>query len=480
MPTVLGATALFASAFSASVALKRFDAAAHPYDLPRAQAKAWKLPDNLQSTEEMCMVLDVRAGQQNKRTLQRKQAYSMMVKQGTAPGLANGTRKAVRVPPTAHPIAHNDIAQRTRSFLPTSCQLDEAQYRQAKCPPGNYMSDADRERRELRLLQALCAAKRHDWDASVGNNLNLTDLANNHYKTRGYMTFESSLWPKPKFCQTYPNRPWRRSHKELAVYRPDFSPINFKKMECSKYSVHFLKSWKVASMTFPSYLNCEYPGCNWEEVSVTKALQSDYAAVTAVRAPLARWVSAAGELLERAVNAYCPSGPCTALDGYVSGKSAGSTAEKLKHQTSWYAHLRETRADYSDADMANLVRAMVSDTVCNLYSYASEHLSTQSNFVTQNKGPAANLSYVMKLEDGDRGLARLSQYINGRNLSGDCTLVPANVKDCKPNGYRVPSEDDLYKVLKNEHKLMKKLCLVYAQDFVCFNYELPDVCKGMF
>lgn len=48
----------------------------------------------------------------------------------------------------------------------------------------------------------------------------------------------------------------------------------------------------------------------------------------------------------------------------------------------------------------------------------------------------------------------------------------------KPKG--VPESKDILRVLEENDELMRELCYVYAQDFICFNYELPDACKGLF
>ena len=42
------------------------------------------------------------------------------------------------------------------------------------------------------------------------------------------------------------------------------------------------------------------------------------------------------------------------------------------------------------------------------------------------------------------------------------------------------SEDELMEVLLGDEKMMKKLCLIYAQDFICFGYDLPSACDGLF
>jgi len=35
-------------------------------------------------------------------------------------------------------------------------------------------------------------------------------------------------------------------------------------------------------------------------------------------------------------------------------------------------------------------------------------------------------------------------------------------------------------VLEKSPELLKKLCMMYAQDFICFDYDMPDECEGLF
>lgn len=477
--SLVGATALLASTLRVCVALSRHSAVslAHEPVSNSTRSSPARLPARLRFSEQMCSVLDIRSHEQREMIRVRKTRFALLEK------LKQQRTELAAEASSLNLLVNSERAtapaeSRTTLLPPDLCKLDERQMLRAKCPPGTYMSQGDRETREKRLLRALCVAKKRGWVKGIGNNPNATPLTNDHYQTRHYMTYESTLWPKPAYCKEMSTSWWRTNHPDAPIYRPDFSPLKNYRLQCSKYSVDFLRSWKVASMTFPGYLECEYPGCDWEAVPST--VHSGYKALAAVRNPLSRWISAASELLERAINGYCPNGPCTESDGYVNGTADRSTADKLAHQTHWYNLLKERRADYSDEELAHLVKMMLVDTKCNLYTYASEHLSTQSTFLTQNTGPAANLSYVMKLEDADKGLNWLSYYITGTVPSGDCSLVPANVKDCKPGLDKIPTDEDFLKILNNDTALIKDICLVYAQDFVCFDYELPEVCKDMF
>merc|ERR1719265_1976111 len=238
-----------------------------------------KLPFKQGFSDQMCGLLDGMASQQREITMQRKEMLRKeMVSKSERKGATQGAAKTTEKASSAASLASRGPSPGARAMhktyrLPDLCDLPADQVQYAKCPPGNYMTDSERAWRELRLRQALCIAKQSGWVTGIRNDANHTSLTSEHYAERGYMTYESSSWPKPVSCKAAVDYPWRKAHPMYAVYRPDFSPINYKKLQCSKYSVDFLKSWKVASMTFPAYLECEYPGCDWEEVPSTDDLQ---------------------------------------------------------------------------------------------------------------------------------------------------------------------------------------------------------------
>lgn len=362
------------------------------------------------------------------------------------------------------------------------CFLDEEEIKYAKCPPGPYFGHnaLNAPEREWRLREAICKAKIRGWVNSSKNTepLDLEKWSNEHFKDRMYMTYESSLWPKPAYCSADTKTWWRMHHTDYPVFRPDAAPAQYSKTICDTYNMEFRKSWKVASMTFPDYLACEYAECNWQDGSVRDEDKARLV-LTAVREPIARWISAAGELLERGVNHNCPSGPCTQDDGFVSGDGEGTTSDRLEYQTSWYGLVNR---GYSSDVLHELVESLVSDTACNFHTYASEHVSTQSTFLTQNAGPAADITFVVRLENADEDLRKMSEAVRGISVAADdqCSLAPHNVAECKPGADSLPSATAIQDVLNSNDELMRKLCLIYAQDFICFEYDLPLACQGLF
>lgn len=341
----------------------------------------------------------------------------------------------------------------------------------AQCPPGRYTGlpgKHHRRARSHRLQQALCAAKSRGWRG--GNNRETSA-----FRQRGYATFESKLWPKPNKCRKLPNEAWSFTHAKGRSYRPDAVPVWMSKWVNKEAKLEFHQNWKVASTSFPGYLQCNFDG-KWQQVPAGTAPQDDVVIAAAVREPIGRFISAISELLERAVNHWCPQGPCGPADSFKQGV----TVSRMKKQTTWLDTatngINETNHTIR---VHRLMKAFVTDTSCNYYTYACEHLSSQSNFVTQNAGIAKDISVVVKLEDLNTGLSALSSAA-GLAHNKSCVLAHSNMKVDKPSGDAIPSSEDMLRILEGDENLIQQLCLVYAQDFICFDYDLPDACKGMF
>lgn len=351
---------------------------------------------------------------------------------------------------------------------------EEVQY--AMCPPGNYLSHTTAQthaRKQRRLRQAMCKIKTRGADPIVNRQ------EGSAFRSRGYSTYESSAWPKFHGCRHIVDEKWYAEtdmHNRMPPFKPDMAPPHMGKLVSSWHFGHveFHKAWKVASTAFPDYLRCEYEG-SWDEVPSSTPVPEGGKVAFAVREPIGRWISAVGELLERSINHYCPSGPCGAQDAFDLVK----TPKILNHMTSWFRLVKGGKG-YHKPQLPELVRRMVRDTSCNYMFYAGEHFSSQSTYAAQN-GPhrAANLSLVMKLENLNADLAKLSQVIRGTPTT-KCEFVPQNSKVCKPGQGNLPDAADIMKILAEDHELMRTLCLVYAQDFVCFDYDLPPACHGLF
>lgn len=361
--------------------------------------------------------------------------------------------------------------------------MDEFKY--AKCPPGvfdtpmanrTYMLTKMKNRMH-RLRSAICASKAKGWRSGNAHE-------GDFYKTTGYATFESGIWPKRKKCNEVIDEEWANENKIGKRYRPDVPPRWMSKMVNREANLEFRSIWKVASTAFPEYLRCRF-STPWELTPALNPATPGRPVAVAVRNPIARFVSAAGELLQRAVNHWCPNGPCDTKDGF----DVNATLDKLAHQTSWFQLFKDQENVTFDKELLHLVvRAMVSDTGCNYYTYAAEHLSTQTSFIAQNAGAATPVSVLLKLSEDDAPPSNMNRLwmasstrtrtIGKQGLK--CSLQKRNVQTEKPNGDKVPRSSEFFEVLRDDSFLLRDLCLIYAQDYVCFNFALPDACKGMF
>lgn len=350
-----------------------------------------------------------------------------------------------------------------------------------KCPPGAYLNNtAETKKKKMERLMAL-QAKLKD----MGYVENTRSAYKAEYAERGYATYESPVWLKPEECSTLPDEEWTAENNEWYYqYQPDHAPSYITKQVFQDYALEFHDNWKVASTSFSSYLPCEYG--SFDKVNEDTAVPDGYMTAAPVRYPVSRFVSAVGELMERSMNHYCPSGYCQSSDAYDN-----ETLWKLTHQTTWYPTMcNETKLVYNETaghwmtvpsctfdedKFPEVVRAFVHDKKCNYYFYAAEHFVSQSAFVTQNDGCAADLDTVIRLEELDDGLAELAEKV-GKVQS--CDMGDSNSASNKPGG--LPSESATMAILKQIPDLMKDICMIYAQDFICYDYELPSECEGLF
>mmetsp|Transcript_137734 Transcript_137734/g.242856 ORF Transcript_137734/g.242856 Transcript_137734/m.242856 type:complete len:415 (+) Transcript_137734:129-1373(+) len=362
-----------------------------------------------------------------------------------------------------HTEAAKMQAQASENQAPMSCpdgykiEADDAKY--LTCPPGRYLTYQSREKARERLFNAVCFAK----SLGQGGNVRETDS----YKTRGYATFESSIWPKPKTCQQLPHEYWINGPHP---YRPDDPPPHMTKLVNMKVGAEFHRNLKVASTSFQSYLKCAL-GEDWESLPVSSETPERTKVVTAVRDPIDRWISAVGELLERTINHICPSyRPCSVeKDSF----DMSTTLPDLRHKTTWY---KVIEAGFQNAKLDELVAAFVHDTQCNFHYYSAEHFSTQT-LMTQNNGTAQDQDLLIKLEDSEDGLKRFHEIFGG---NAECKLEHLNAAAKKTGEHKIPDRNDILHKLQGNDELMRALCAVYAQDFICFSYDLPRACKGMF
>lgn len=354
-----------------------------------------------------------------------------------------------------------------------------------RCPPGNYLNNTDENfaKKNKRLQAVVEKLLLKGWVT------NSREEYKSQYETRGYAVFESPIWPGPSSCATLPDEVWTsENNKWYYEYEPDHCPTGVTKQVFEDYPFEFHVNWKVASTSFSSYLPSEYG--SYSKVSEDTDTPDDYLVVSSVRYPLARFVSGVGELMQRSMNHYCPSGYCNS-DGDPTNSYDNETMWKLWHQTTWYPLMcNETEMSFNKTGsrwetvpechfnfdhLAEIVTAFVRDNKCKFYYYAAEHFISQAAFVTQNDGNAHDIDILIRLEDLDNGLDQLAKRLNHTQTE---SFPDLNSATNKPGG--LPSESQIYEILDLIPDLTIDLCWIYAQDFICFEYELPEVCKGLF
>lgn len=356
---------------------------------------------------------------------------------------------------------------------------DDSEYFQ--CPPGRYLNrtPAEQEKANIRMKTLYHQLRVWGYERNARENISGTS-----YLDRGYASYESYIWPKPKHCQhlvndSFVNKPWSAMFNKTRQYFSDYSgqyykednsPNSINKIVSDVYEFEFHYIWKVASTSFPSYLWCEF----WPLVATTKSksVKTGYKVAGAVRHPLSRFVSAAAEVLQRSINGYCPSGYCTySHDGY----EGNVTLKELKELTTWYQYVEN---GFNTSFLQDLMEAFVHDTECNYYFYAAEHFTTQSAFINQGGGCAAEIDNLVRLEELDLGLEEMVEQLKESHGGSwkNCSMGHDNVAADKPSG--VPSESEMLEILEKDTDLMRRVCIIYAQDFICLGYEVPDACMG--
>lgn len=339
--------------------------------------------------------------------------------------------------------------------------LDIEEAMLARCPPGRYLgqqSHEDEARRSHRLGKALCTMKARNWTVHGSGG--------SEFKRRGWMTFESAAWPKPNYCAQAPQTQFKKDvPQQVAV------------MFHEGVNALFYKVWKVASSAFPAYLKCAF-GNGWKRVTnYEDSIPPTPGALAAMasREPVQRFLSAAIEVLQRSVFQQCGNRACTyEVDGWND-----KVNKRLEAMTTFFEHLQNAANSrgVQPVDVEPFVQSLVSDVACNFQFYASEHFTSQSTFAAGTSKTHGPLVAVARLEDEDYGLRMLEGNVS--KTAQACNLDHKNTYEEKAK-QGLPTKDEMHAILRMHTELMQTLCLVYAQDFVCFDYDLPEACLGLY
>ena len=300
----------------------------------------------------------------------------------------------------------------------------------------------------------------------------------------GVATYASRAYPKPARCLLAPDEvfaasetfgrgtPWSTHNPSgQAVYMSAGAPYYDKKLVSAGIEVR--RNWKAASTTMPSLVKCVVSSsAKWREVPAN-APTTDLGTrvVSTSRDPIARFASGVQEMMQRAVNGWCPPGPDTAA-AYTRCSPTWLPYARTTwtRGSTWFAPLM--RGDYDAA-----VQAFVNDTECTRMYQAAEHFNSQSDFLL---GGDTRTDLVVRADDDDKA-GTLRAGLGEAGGAASCAVASKNAAAAKPPG-QLPDDvaHRIYGALQDGAGLVARLCAVYVQDFVCLGYEVPGACRGMF
>jgi len=226
--------------------------------------------------------------------------------------------------------------------------------------------------------------------------------------------------------------------------------------------------------------------------------------VLTVRHPVARFVSALQEVLTREVCRLCkqhalspayvsdPDGDCSRKDDKAPDFNCSQgfravTDEERAHGPflPTVAHImakeaigargprygrRLTRPN-GENDIRSLLDSWLLEVECGTDTRDVQHGWTAASFLY----PRQHVDVLLKLEDFARDIRD--------NVDVDPVCVEhinkTRVRTALKKPPWVPLSHDLLALLHSDSSLMRRLCHVYIQDFVCFKYDLPVACKHL-
>ena len=312
-------------------------------------------------------------------------------------------------------------------------------------------------------------------DAPARGSLNVTQ----------FYTHESAAWPKPQRCQD------RRA--AVCQHNPHFclllpqgnSPRS--SLISELHGIEFRQVWKVASSSLASFFYCNMWGnLRAEKIAPGQPLPAHAKHLHVVfpsREPIGRFVASCFEVLERLLNRVSPGGQRIPDEMYVEPKGPLSSS-MLYRTTSWYGPLRSllnaTGARERQMGILATLNGFIEDIECGIVYSAAEHLATQMTFLTSGNNARTHLDFQIRLSNVATDLETLAGFIKyhpvGNTSAWKCPLGRENDVASKA---RLPiSKDDFVAALAKHPSLIRRLCTVYIQDFLCLGYVLPPECEG--
>ena len=373
-----------------------------------------------------------------------------------------------------------------------------------RCPPGRYNSQYANSNQTLALLRA-------HWQRleELGYRpREVTPAALKRAAQRGFVTYESALWPRPPHCQTS-HRRRRRDLKRIRDEPPGTcEPAG---TVCDKYRISkqyrfvWHHVWKGGTTSLSPFLSCNFRAL--PVAGLLRALPGQlpgYLHVGTSREPLQRFLSAFQEVYVRArVRQHkmqmAGSTPTTAHGSTAQARTdAGASTSTPPGRRCWHRHvpwILVAMASSSDplqgllnggcaapdkpldaSSIKRIFRQFVADVECATHFPNVEHLFSQSLFLGGATSVSQPLDLLLRLESLPTDINDLKKAINFTEAE-HCPLKTERAARDKP--LTVPHASILRQLLHAERSLLQSVCNIYMQDFLCLGYELPSGCEWL-
>ena len=354
---------------------------------------------------------------------------------------------------------------------------------QLRCPPGAYAGNASAVAARLTQLRAHWQRLLELGYVPSGDK----KAARRRAAARGFITYESSLWPRPAYCRSA-RRSFRLDRKlpQSVVDEPP-GTCEPNGTVCDKYRIsHAFKFiwhhvWKGGTTSLSPYLTCNFQAEPTAGLLRTRPPPpADYLHVGTSREPLRRFISAFQEVYLR-VRVRAPPPP---------SQPAAPPPPKCYHRNvpwmlvamrqSGHRHLHpHVCTDASTALNRTALRALfrqfVADLECSTRFPNSEHLYSQALFLGANTSRPQRIDTLLRLESLAADVAQLKRAVGYGNRKDACPLTTERSAADKPRA--VPHASTLLALLRDEPGLLQSVCNVYMQDFICLGYPLPKGCE---
>ena len=150
------------------------------------------------------------------------------------------------------------------------------------------------------------------------------------------------------------------------------------------------------------------------------------------------------------------------------------TLDEAMRSTRWWPLVRSK--GLGAELLTELLAAFIEDIQCCHASYAMDHFSAQSVFAMY---AMRGIDVVLPMSNLDAGLKLLADRVPSKAPAGQCTLSDhinsaAASHGNNTAGETLPSSSALRAALTEDQ--IRQLCQIYAQDYACFDLQLPPAC----